>query len=76
MAHIRAFTMISPMPCNQLLTSTRSTLLTGERSSSFVLSKLLSSLWVSHTGSAPDWCVMREALYKSINTIQYTYNTC
>src|SRR6218665_3312008 len=37
----------------------------------FVLSRLLSSLWVSHTGSASDWCALQEALYKCIDTIQY-----
>src|SRR6218665_2948584 len=38
----------------------------------FVLSRLLSSLWVSRTGSASDWCALEEALYKCIdNTIQY-----
>src|SRR6218665_2013916 len=36
-------------------------------------SKLLSSLWVSCTGSASDWCALQEALYKCIryNKIQY-----
>ena len=38
----------------------------------FVLSTLLSSLWVSRTGSASDWCTLQEALYKCINTIQYS----
>src|SRR6218665_3966619 len=56
---------------NQLLPSTRSTLLTGEPSASFVLSRLLSSVWVSCTGSASDWCALQEALYKCIDTIQY-----
>src|SRR6218665_597413 len=37
----------------------------------FVLSRLLSSLWVSRTGSASDWCALQEALYKFIDTIQY-----
>jgi len=37
----------------------------------FVLSRLLSSLWVSLTGSASDWCALQEALYKYIDTIQY-----
>ena len=32
---------------------------------------LLSSLWVSCTGSTSDWCALQEALYKCINTIQY-----
>ena len=32
---------------------------------------LLSSLWVSRTGSAGDWCALQEALYKCIDTIQY-----
>src|SRR6218665_1192368 len=43
----------------------------------FVLSRLLSSLWVSRTGSASDWCALQEALYKFIDTIQYNtiYNT-
>jgi len=30
----------------------------------------LSSLWVSRTGSASDWCALQEALYKCIDTIQ------
>jgi len=33
---------------------------------------LLSSLWVSRTGSASDWCALQEALYKCIDTIQYS----
>ena len=37
----------------------------------FILSRLLSSLWVSRTGSASDWCTLQEALYKCIDTIQY-----
>jgi len=40
----------------------------------FALSRLLSSLWVSHTGtsgSASDWCALQEALHKCIDTIQY-----
>src|SRR6218665_352936 len=31
----------------------------------------ISSLWVSRTGSASDWCALQEALYKCIDTIQY-----
>src|SRR6218665_3042656 len=31
----------------------------------------ISSLWVSRTGSASDWCALQEALYKFIDTIQY-----
>src|SRR6218665_676717 len=42
----------------------------------FVLSRLLSSLWVSHTASASDWCALQEALYKCIDTIQYNLYTC
>ena len=30
-----------------------------------------SSLGVSRTGSASDWCALQEALYKCIDTIQY-----
>src|SRR6218665_307140 len=37
----------------------------------FILSRLISSLWVSRTGSASDWCALPEALYKCIDTIQY-----
>ena len=37
----------------------------------FVLSRLLSSLWVSRTGSVSDWCALQEALDKCIDTIQY-----
>src|SRR6218665_112516 len=36
----------------------------------FVLSRLFSSLWVSRTGSASDWCALQEALYKCIDTIR------
>src|SRR6218665_2072486 len=35
------------------------------------LPRLLSSLWVSRTGSASDWCALQEVLYKCIDTIQY-----
>ena len=38
----------------------------------FVLSRLLSSLGVSRTESASDWCGLQEALYNCIDT---TYNT-
>jgi len=31
---------------------------------------MLSSLWVSRTGSASDWCALQEALYKCIDSIQ------
>src|SRR6218665_3799179 len=41
----------------------------------FVLSRLLSSLWVSRTGSTSDWCALQEALYKCIDTIQYNTHT-
>src|SRR6218665_2534273 len=41
------------------------------RSISLVTPLLLSSLWVSRTGSASDWCALQEALYKFIDTIQY-----
>src|SRR6218665_2291144 len=37
----------------------------------FVLSRLLSSLWVSCTGNASDWFELQEALYKCIDAIQY-----
>src|SRR6218665_3365971 len=37
----------------------------------FVLSRLLSSLWVSRTGSTSDWCALQGALYKCIDTIKY-----
>src|SRR6218665_502333 len=40
-------------------------------SASFGLSRLPSSLWVSRTGSASDWCALQEALYKCTDTIQY-----
>src|SRR6218665_272204 len=32
---------------------------------------VISSLWVSCTGSASDWCALQEELYKCIDTIQY-----
>src|SRR6218665_342602 len=35
------------------------------------LRPLLSSLWVSCTGSASDWCALQEQLYKCTDTIQY-----
>ena len=71
MAQTRAFSIIGTSLWNQPLPSTRSTLLTGEPSAFFVLSRLLSSLCVSRTGSASDWCELQEALYKCIDTIQY-----
>ena len=46
-----------------------STLLTGEPSASF------RSLKVFRTGSASDWCALQEALYKCIDTIQYSVCT-
>src|SRR6218665_2159609 len=36
----------------------------------FVLSRLLSSLWVSRTGSASDCCAQQEALYACIDSLQ------
>src|SRR6218665_227547 len=33
--------------------------------------RLLSSLWVSCTGSASDWCAQQEALDKGIDTIKH-----
>src|SRR6218665_3493932 len=67
MAQTRAFSIIGPSLWNQLLPSTRSTL-TGEplQVPLFVLSRLLSSLWVSSTGSASDSCALQEALCKCI----------
>src|SRR6218665_3462859 len=38
----------------------------------FILSRLLSSLWVSRSGSASDWCALQEALYKCIDTRSLT----
>jgi len=47
---------------------------TTEPSASFrSLKRLFSSLWVSCTGSASDWCTLEEALYKCIDTLQYNY---
>src|SRR6218665_3978571 len=37
---------------------------------------VVSSLWVSRTGSASDWCALQEALYKFIDTIQYNSKCC
>src|SRR6218665_576354 len=37
----------------------------------FVLSRLLSSLYVSRTGSASDWCTLQVALYKCTYTLKY-----
>src|SRR6218665_952518 len=42
----------------------------------FVLSRLLSSLWVSRTGSTSDWRALQEVLYKCIDTIQYNKSIC
>src|SRR6218665_1910975 len=67
MAQTRAFAIIGPSLWNQLLPSTRATVLAGKPRlvPLFVLSlRLLSSLWVSRTGSASDWCALQEALYK------------
>src|SRR6218665_2863436 len=36
---------------------------------------LLSSLWVSCTGSTSDWCALQQVLYKCIDTIQYAHPT-
>jgi len=69
MAQTRAFAIIGPSLWNQLLPSTRSTLLTGEPSVSF--RSLKTALWVSRTGSASDCCALQEALCKCIDTIQY-----
>src|SRR6218665_2729217 len=63
---------VGPALWNQLLPSTRSTLLAGEPNTSF--RSLKTSLWVSRTGSASDWCALQEALYKCIDTIQYCAN--
>src|SRR6218665_199544 len=41
----------------------------------YIGSRMLSSLWVSRTGSASDWYALQEALYKCIDTIQYI-NEC
>src|SRR6218665_1882127 len=69
MAQTRAFAIIGPSLWNQLLPSTRSTLLTGEPSASFrSLKTALFSLGLSR---ASDWCALQEALYKCIDTIQY-----
>ena len=35
------------------------------------IESLLSSLWLSRTGSASDWCALQEALYKCIDAIQW-----
>src|SRR6218665_4000733 len=35
-----------------------------------ILVTTVSSLWVSRTGSASDWCAQQEPLYKCIDTIQ------
>jgi len=40
----------------------------------FVLLRLLSSLWVSRTGSASHWCALQEALY-ALNECTGQYNT-
>ena len=71
MALTRAFAIIGLSLWNQLLPSTRFTLLLVSQVPLFVFSRLLSSLWVSRTGSASDWCALQEALYKCIDTIQY-----
>src|SRR6218665_1983343 len=67
-------------PCNRLLKLTNELLISSvpslthenlcRNATLFVLSRLLSSLWVFRTGSASGWCALQEALYKCINTIQ------
>ena len=42
----------------------------------FVPSRLLSSLGVSRTLNASDWCALQEVLCKSLDTIQYVFVTC
>jgi len=71
LAQTRAFAVIGHALWNQLHPSTRFTLLTGEPGASFRSLRLLSSLLISRTGSASDWCALQEAQYKSIDTIQY-----
>ena len=39
-----------------------------------IIITLLSSLWVSRTGSASDWCALQEALYKCIDTIHHHHH--
>ena len=41
----------------------------------FVLSKLLSSVWVSRTENSSDFCALQEELCKCIDTIQYNTHT-
>src|SRR6218665_3799193 len=70
MTQTHTFAVIGPSFWNQLLPSTRSTLLTGEPSPSFrSLKTALFSLDLSH--SASEWCALQEALYKRIDTTQY-----
>jgi len=70
MAQTRAFAIIGPALWNQLPPSTRSTLLTGELSTSFRLLKTaLFSRGLSHWKHL-NWCALQEALYKCIDTIQ------
>src|SRR6218665_1029712 len=40
----------------------------------FIRSRLLSSVGVSRTGSASDWCALQEALYKCINVMCINYS--
>ena len=70
MAQTRAFAIIVPSLWNQLLPSTRSTLLTCEPSASF--RSLKTALFSLGPGSASDWSALQEALYKCIDTIQYS----
>src|SRR6218665_1767679 len=65
------FAIVGPTLWNQLPPLTRSILLTGQPSASFRSLKAFSSIWVSRTGSASDWCALQEALYKCTDTIEY-----
>jgi len=60
MAQTRALAIIGPSLSNQLLPSTQSTLLTGERSASFCsLKTALISPGLSDWKSASDWCALQ-----------------
>ena len=72
MAQTRAFAVIGPLLWNQLLPSTRSTLLTGERSASFrSLKTALFSLGLLHWKRFWLVCTALQVLYKCIDTMQY-----
>ena len=71
MAQSRSFVCIGACRWNGLPSSLRSMILSGIISSSFSHLKPSFFLGVPRTGSASEKLMLREALYKASNTIQY-----